>query len=69
MKKSAQKNTLTELLRTCLKESKSLYAVAQATGLQNSSLMRFQRGDQFLRSDKADKLCEYFGITFTRKAK
>ena len=69
MKKPKGKNTLTDLLRTCLTESGSLRKVARATGLAHASLMRFERGDQFLRLDKADVLAEYFEITFTRKAK
>jgi len=54
--------TMTKLLREALGEAESLYSVAQSTGVQKASLIRFLRADQSLRLDMADKLAAYFGI-------
>lgn len=53
---------LTDLLREKLNEVENLNDVSRDTGLIYASLMRFRRGDQSLRLDMADLLCEYFGI-------
>lgn len=60
---------MTELLQESLTDAESLYAVAKATGVEKASLIRFLRGDQSLRLDKADKLAAYFGIRCTRKGR
>ena len=54
--------TMTELLRKALAEAESLRAVERATGVKRQSMMKFLRGEQSLRLDKADRLAEHFGI-------
>ena len=61
--------TMTELLRQALTGAKSVRAVARETGVQQASLIRFLRGEQSLRLDKADILAAYFGIGVRRKGK
>jgi len=57
---------MTDLLRQCLRECDSLRAVERATGVSHVSLLKFRRGDQSLRLDKADALAEHFKLTITR---
>src|SRR5262245_5236379 len=52
--------TIAAALRQALGEAPSLYAVAKATGVQKTSLIRFLRGEQSLRLDMADRLAAYF---------
>lgn len=55
---------LTDPLRTAIAESGlSLLTLAERTGVQRASLMRFLRGERSLRLDKADILAEFFGLT------
>ncbi|MCE9590557.1 MAG: helix-turn-helix domain-containing protein [Planctomycetes bacterium] len=63
------KTTMTDLLRRALAQSKSINAVAVATGVQKASLLRFARGKQSLRLDIADKLAAYFDIESTWKGR
>ena len=60
---------MTELLRQALAEVESVRAVARETGIQQASLVRFLRGEQSLRLDKADILVAYFGIEVRRQGK
>ena len=53
---------MTELLREALLEADSLYSVANKTGVQKASLVRFVNGTQSLRLDIADKLAVHLGI-------
>jgi len=62
----ASKRTMSELLREGLSEAESIRAVAKATGLRHSSLLRFLSGKQSLRLDLADKLAAHFGIECRR---
>jgi plasmid maintenance system antidote protein VapI len=55
-------DTLTNLLRKALADAPSIRSVADATGTEHASLLRFVRGDQSLRLDLADRLAEHFGI-------
>ncbi len=57
-----RQQTMTELLRHALANVESIRAVAKATGLRHSSLLRFVNGKQSLRLDLADRLAEHFGI-------
>jgi plasmid maintenance system antidote protein VapI len=68
--------TMTETLRQAIAESGlPMLTLAQRTGIERVSLIRFARGDQSLRLDIADKLAAYFGLalapakTSKRKAK
>ena len=58
---------MTELLRQALNQTKSFKAIERDTGVLRQSLMKFARGEQSLRLDKADILAEYFGIDVRRK--
>ena len=61
--------TMTELLRKALNDAPSMYVVARDTGIIRASLIRFARGEQSLRLDKADTLAEYFGFETRKKGK
>jgi transcriptional regulator with XRE-family HTH domain len=62
-------NTMTELLRQAMNEpgAPSLTSIAEATGTQRGSLVRFRRGDTSLRLDLADRLADYFGVECTMR--
>lgn len=62
MPRKDTKPTMTSVLRRALHEAESIRAVAKATGVQHSSLVRFVNGRQSLRLDMADKLVSYFGV-------
>ena len=66
-KASKGQATMTGLLRKALNEAQSLYAVAKATGVQKTSLIRFRRGEQSLRLDMADRLATHLGISVLRR--
>jgi plasmid maintenance system antidote protein VapI len=69
MKRPKGKPTMTDLLRQALAKSESLRAVERATGVKRQSMMKFIRGEQSLRLDKADLLAAYFGIEVRRKGR
>jgi len=60
---------MTDLLREALTRSASLRAVERATGVKRQSLMKFARGRQSLRLDKADALAAHFRIECRRKGR
>lgn len=61
---------MTELLRQAIAESDVTFqAMERETGVKRQSLMKFVRGEQSLRLDKADALAAYFGIEVKRKGK
>ena len=63
MSKSKPKPTLTAVLKTAIEESGlTLYRVARDTGILDTSLGRFMRGETSLRLDKADVLAAYLGL-------
>ena len=69
---SRSKPTMTEVLKTAIERSgKTRYQIAQDTGILQTSLSRFMRGETSLRLDKADVLAEYLGLQLVkdRKAK
>lgn len=56
-----------DAIRTALKQKlesgTTIYAVAKATGLNNSVLARFVNGERKqIRSETIDRLCEYLGL-------
>lgn len=63
------KPTMTDLLRQAIIEAKSFRSIEMATGVKRQSLMKFVRGEQSLRLDKADDLADYFGIECRRMGK
>jgi len=58
----AKKPTMTELLRQALNQTKSFKAIERETGVLRQSLMKFARGEQSLRLDKADILADECGF-------
>ena len=54
---------MTDVLRKAIADSGlSLYRIATDTGVSPESLLRFRRGDQSIRLDKADLLADYLGL-------
>ncbi len=66
-KQASKKPSLSDLLRKALSEADSIRAVARASGLHHTSLLRFVRGDRTLTLDTAEKLMAYFGIEVQQK--
>ena len=64
-------HTMTALLRKALAErgELSLRDITRATGVNHVSILKFERGQQSLRLDFADKLAEFFGIKVQPPAK
>ncbi len=63
MSKSKQKPTMTAAIKTAIEESGvSRYEISKATGILQTSLSRFMRGETSLRLDKADVLADYLGL-------
>ena len=64
---------MTELLQQAVKDAidggQSLREIARESGLQHPPLLRFLRGEQSLRLDKAEMLADYFGIECRRTGK
>ena len=70
MSKSKKKPTMTDVLKTAIEESSlTRYEISKATGILQTSLSRFVRGETSLRLDKADVLAEYLGLELVRKRK
>ena len=62
------KNTITDALRKAISDSgKPLLRIANESGVARGSLIRFLRGDQSLRLDKADILANYFGLKIVKQ--
>jgi len=60
---SKPKPTMTEVLKAAIEESGlTRYRIAKDTGIDQAALMRFMRGEQSLRLDKADALAKYFRL-------
>ena len=58
-----KRSPITDLLRRTIAESGvPLLVLQRETGVKRGSIMRFVRGDQSLRLDKADALSAYFGL-------
>ncbi len=66
--KSKTRLTMTEVLKAAIKQSGvSRYRIAQDTGVLETSLSRFVRGETSLRLDKADVLADYLGLELERR--
>lgn len=62
------KSSITDLLRKTVAESGiPLLVLQRETGVKRGSVMRFLRGDQSLRLDKADALAAYFGLRLVKQ--
>lgn len=70
MSKKKRKPPITDLLRkTVAKSGVLLLVLERETGVKRASIMRFIRGQQSLRLDKADALAEYFELELVKKRK
>jgi plasmid maintenance system antidote protein VapI len=64
------KPPISDLLRKTIAKSGVPYlALERETGVVRTSIMRFVRGDQYLRLDAADALAAYFGLELVKKRK
>ena len=64
------KRTMTDVLKAAIEQGGvSRYQIAKDTGILQTSLSRFVRGETSLRLDKADVLAEYLGLELVTKAK
>lgn len=62
--------TISDALKKAIAESGlTLYRIAKDTGVTKSSLMRFVRGEQYLRLDNADLLADYLELELVKKRK
>lgn len=70
MSKRKATPTMTDVLKAAIEESGvSRYEISKATGILQTSLSRFVRGETSLRLDKADVLAEYLGLELVTKRK
>jgi plasmid maintenance system antidote protein VapI len=68
MRRAGPRTPITDLLRRTIAESGMTYkALERETGVLRASIMRFVRGTQSLRLDKADRLAAYFGLQLVKK--
>lgn len=59
---------MTQVLKQAIHDSEqSIYAIAMATGLEQSSLRRFMWGETSLRLDLADKLAAHLGLVLRKE--
>lgn len=69
--KTKPPKTMSDVLRQAIRERLEtgfpMLRLAQETGIERVSLIRFSRGDQSLRLDIADRLAEYFGLELKAK--
>lgn len=64
--------TMSDVLRAAIRARRLPYqTLERETGVTRASIMRFVRGSQSLRLDKAEKLAEFLGLELTpaKKAK
>jgi ribosome-binding protein aMBF1 (putative translation factor) len=70
MSKSKKKPTMTDVLKTAIEQcGVSRYRISKDTGILETSLSRFMRGETTILLDKADVLADYLGLELTRKRK
>jgi transcriptional regulator with XRE-family HTH domain len=68
MSKHKPKPTMTEALKAAIEQcGVSRYRIAQDTGILETSLSRFMRGETSLRLDKADVLAEYLELQLVKR--
>jgi hypothetical protein len=62
--------TLTDVLKAAIDEGEATrYRIAKDTGILETSLSRFMRGETSLRLDKADTLADYLGLELVKRRK
>lgn len=57
---------MSEQLREAIRQEESVTAVARATGIDHSVLVRFVAGDRDIRMATAEKLFSYFTMRLVR---
>jgi hypothetical protein len=63
MGKKKSQSTLTDGLRAAILQSGlTYYRIGKATGIDETNLGRFVRGELSIRLDKADRLAAYLGL-------
>ncbi len=63
MSKSKNKPMMTDVLKAAIEQcGVSRYRIAQDTGILETSLSRFMRGEITILLDKADVLADYLGL-------
>jgi plasmid maintenance system antidote protein VapI len=68
MNASQSRPPISDLLRQTIAESGTSYnALEKETGVKRASIMRFVRGDQSLRLDKADRLAAFFDLELRKR--
>jgi transcriptional regulator with XRE-family HTH domain len=66
MSKNKPKPTLTDVLKAAIERSGlTHYRIGRDSGIPESSLLRFMRGETSLRLDRADVLARYLGLQLT----
>jgi hypothetical protein len=66
----AKGQAISDVLRAAINRSGMAYiALERETKVQRHSIMRFMRGEQSLRLDKAELLAAYFGLELQPKRK
>lgn len=61
---------MTDVLKKAVRQSGlSKYRIARDTGILETSLGRFMRGETSLRLDKADLLADYLGLELVKRRK
>jgi plasmid maintenance system antidote protein VapI len=68
MNASQLRSPISGILRRTIAESGMSYkSLERETGVTRASIMRFVRGDQSLRLDKADRLAAFFGLELCKR--
>jgi transcriptional regulator with XRE-family HTH domain len=68
MNASRSGSSISETLRRTIADSGLSYnALERETGVTRASIMRFVRGDQSLRLDRADRLADFFGLALLKR--
>ncbi len=66
----AEPHPITDALRRAIAESGlSFKALERETGVLRQSLMKFARGERYLRLDMADRLAVFFGLEVRPKGR
>ena len=67
MRKNKPQATLPEVLRAAIELSGlTYYRIGKATGIDETNVARFAKGELYVRLDKADRLAAYLGLRLVR---
>lgn len=68
MNASQSTSPISDLLRRTIAESGCSYnSLEKETGVTRASIMRFVRGDQYVRLDMADRLATFFDLELRKR--